>query len=81
MIDTSRHFYPVEVILQHIDAMAYSKFNVLHWHIVDSQSFPYQSTAFPEMSAQGAYSPDHVYTADDIRNVVCNPICHPCHAT
>ena len=25
MIDTSRHFYPLEVILQHIDAMAYTK--------------------------------------------------------
>jgi hypothetical protein len=70
MIDTSRHYYPVEVILQHLDAMAYSKFNVLHWHIVDSVSFPYQSTAFPEMSATGAYSRSHVYTADDIANVV-----------
>ena len=52
MIDTSRHYYPKEVILQHIDAMSYSKFNVLHWHIVDSISFPYQSTTFPEMSKQ-----------------------------
>ena len=70
MIDTSRHYYPLEAILQHLDAMAYSKFNVLHWHIVDEESFPYQSTKFPEMSAQGAYSPDHVYTVDDINQVV-----------
>lgn len=33
MIDTSRHYYPVEVILQHIDAMAYAKFNTLHWFV------------------------------------------------
>jgi len=70
MIDTSRHYYPIEVILQHLDAMAYSKFNVLHWHIVDSISYPYQSTLFPEMSRQGAYSPSHVYTADDFKIVV-----------
>ena len=70
MIDTSRHFYPIPVILQHIDAMAYSKFNVLHWHIVDSISFPYESAKFPEMSISGAYSPDHVYTQDDIKTVV-----------
>lgn len=38
--------------------------------MVDSISFPYQSAKFPELSAHGAYSPDHVYSADDIRSVV-----------
>jgi N-acetyl-beta-hexosaminidase len=31
MIDTSRHWYPVDAILRHIDAMACVKMNVLHW--------------------------------------------------
>eukprot|EP00591_Stephanopyxis_turris_P002865 CAMPEP_0195523298 /NCGR_PEP_ID=MMETSP0794_2-20130614/22304_1 /TAXON_ID=515487 /ORGANISM="Stephanopyxis turris, Strain CCMP 815" /LENGTH=543 /DNA_ID=CAMNT_0040653265 /DNA_START=50 /DNA_END=1681 /DNA_ORIENTATION=- len=70
MIDTSRHYYPVDVILQHIDAMSYAKFNVLHWHIVDSVSFPYESAEFPEMAQQGAYSPSHTYTRDAIKTVI-----------
>jgi hexosaminidase len=70
MIDTSRHYYPVEVILQHLDAMSYAKMNVLHWHIVDSISFPYESEAFPEMAAQGAYSPSHTYSRTSIKQVI-----------
>ena len=33
MIDTARHYYPLRTILQHLDAMAAVKMNVLHWHL------------------------------------------------
>lgn len=71
LVDTSRHYVPKHVILENLDAMAYNKMNVLHWHIVDDQSFPYQSRQFPDMSDKGAYDPEtHIYTFDDITEVI-----------
>jgi len=57
--------------LQFIDALAYSKFNVLHWHIVDDDSFPYVSRHFPQMHQQGARSAKkHIYSQADVLEII-----------
>lgn len=70
LMDTSRHYIPISVIYENLEAMSYNKMNVFHWHIVDDQSFPFVSTTFPELSAKGAYYPTHVYTVNDIKCII-----------
>ena len=69
LLDSSRHFLPVDAILAHIDAMAAVKLNLLHWHLVDFQSFPVQSNAAPGLG-KAAYSNREQYTLDDLKQVV-----------
>lgn len=71
MIDTSRHFIPVNILKQNLDAMAYNKFNVFHWHLVDDPSFPMESLVFPELHRHGAFNPKtHIYRQEDIKDVI-----------
>ncbi|KAL9655055.1 hypothetical protein ABK040_008838 [Willaertia magna] len=70
LVDTARHYYSVKAILQIIDALSYVKFNVLHWHLVDAQSFPLVVPQYPNLSGKGSYRKQAIYTPQDIQTVV-----------
>ena len=48
----------------------FAQINQLHWHIVDSQSFPLQVPGFLEISQKGAYDASSVYTPSDVKDIV-----------
>jgi len=70
LVDTSRHFQPVPVLKLLVDSLSYAKLNVLHWHVVDSQSFPFESKSWPELWNGGSYSYYERYSQDDISEIV-----------
>lgn len=69
LIDSARHFQPMKVLKQNLDAMAYNKFNVFHWHLVDDQSWPLEMATYPNLT-QSAYSPRHVYSRKDVQEII-----------
>ncbi|HZS05305.1 MAG TPA: family 20 glycosylhydrolase [Blastocatellia bacterium] len=68
MIDSSRHFQPLEVIKRNLDGMAAVKLNVLHWHLVDDQGFRVETSRYPKLYLLG--SDKLYYTQDQVRDVI-----------
>jgi hexosaminidase len=54
MIDSGRHFQPVEVIERNLDGMEAVKMNVFHWHISDDQGFRIESKVYPLLHEKGS---------------------------
>lgn len=68
LIDSGRHFQPVEVIKRNIDGLAAVKMNVLHWHLTEDQGFRVESKLFPALHELG--SDGQFYTQVQIRDIV-----------
>lgn len=50
LVDSSRHFIPMNLLHETVDAMMYNKFNAFHWHVVDEDSFPLELESHPELA-------------------------------
>jgi hexosaminidase len=68
LIDSCRHWMPMEVIKRNLDGMAAVKLNVLHWHLSEDQGFRIECKNFPllhEMGSDGNY-----YTQKQVQEVI-----------
>lgn len=70
LLDSSRHFLTTSAIKVTLDAMAYTKLNTMHWHIVDDNSWPLRSVRYPNFANAGAYAPAATYSHADIQDIV-----------
>lgn len=68
LLDSARHFIPLDDIKRQIDGMAAAKLNVLHWHLTDDQGWRFASKRYPkltELASDGLF-----YTQEQMRDVV-----------
>ena len=68
MIDSGRHFIPIEVIKRNIDGLEAVKMNVFHWHLSDNQGFRLESRRFPKLQENG--SDGLYYTQEEVRDLI-----------
>tara|TARA_R110002049_G_scaffold90686_2_gene227091 strand:- start:6359 stop:8404 length:2046 start_codon:yes stop_codon:yes gene_type:complete len=68
MIDVARHFQPIDVLKRNLDAMAFVKMNVFHWHLSDDQGFRAEIKSHPRLHQEG--SDGLYYTQEQIKDVV-----------
>eukprot|EP00937_MAST-01D_sp_MAST-1D-sp2_P000578 g578.t1 len=69
LLDTGRHYYPIQDIVRLLHGMSASKLNVLHLHLTDAQSFPLD-LGIAGQHGGGAFSPHKRYAAADLRLLV-----------
>lgn len=68
MIDSGRHFQPMDVIKRNLDGMEAEKMNVFHWHLSEDQGFRAESKVYPLLTERG--SNGLFYTQSEMREIV-----------
>jgi hexosaminidase len=68
-MDVARNWYPKADILRTIDGLSWNKFNRLHLHMTDSQSWPMDIPALPLLAQKGAYQTGLSYSPEDIQDI------------
>lgn len=68
MIDSARHFQPLEVMKRNIDGMAAVKLNVLHWHLTEDQGIRVESKKHPKLHLMG--SDGLYYTQEELKEII-----------
>ncbi|KAL9043487.1 MAG: hypothetical protein Q9214_003330 [Letrouitia sp. 1 TL-2023] len=68
-LDVARSYFAPSDVMRTIDALSWNKFNRLHLHATDAQTWPLDIPALPNLSKNGAYHPGLSYTPEELREI------------
>ncbi|MCJ1416699.1 N-acetyl-glucosamine-6-phosphate deacetylase [Xylographa parallela] len=68
-LDIARNRISTKDVKRTLDAMSFNKLNRLHLHATDSQSWPLEIPALPELAEKGAYDKSQIWSTDNLRDV------------
>ena len=68
-LDISRNRISPKDVIRVIETMSFNKLNKLHLHASDSQSWPLEIPALPELALKGAYHKSQIWTTSDLKRV------------
>lgn len=82
MMDTARHFVPVEDVKKFIDVMSFYKFNKLHFHLTDDQGWRLPVPGYPKLESVASRRKETfgnktphggMYTKEQLKDLVNTP--------
>ena len=68
-LDISRNIITPADVMRTIEGLSMNKFNRLHLHASDAQSWPLEIPALPELANRGSYHKDHIWSVADLNKV------------
>lgn len=77
LLDVCRHYFEKDVVLKYIDALAYFKMNVLHFHLTEDQGWRLPVEKYPLLNKISSWRPDSsgnqyggFYTKEELKEIV-----------
>ena len=68
LLDSCRHWMPLDVVKRTLDGMEAVKMNVLHFHLSENQGFRVESKKFPKLHEMG--SGGRYYSQEQIKEII-----------
>ena len=70
MVDTARFWNPIQILKEAVDLSYFYKFNYMHLHLTDDQSFTFPSKVIPQAKSYFRDGTRRHYTLEELKDLV-----------